>query len=315
MISCDNLVKIYRIADLEVMALQGLDLKVYPQEVMAIIGASGSGKSTLLNILGGLDEPTAGSAVVAEWNLGRLTRKQRLAYKREIVGFVWQNVARNLVPYLTAEENVLVPMILNGKVERAWARELLEAVGLGHRLHHRPLEMSGGEQQRVAIAIALANRPKVLLADEPTGALDTKSSRQVLEVFHDVSHTYGVTIVIVTHDRGMAYAVDRFVEIRDGKTSTETVRRRPLAAGEEVKKDEASHDEYVVLDSAGRLQIPPEYREALGIGNRLSVEVDEGKIILKPPATSQASVRLPRDTEEGTTPGTSAEGKHDPAVS
>jgi ABC-type lipoprotein export system ATPase subunit len=114
-ITCDNLVKIYRIADLEVMALQGLDLKIYPQEVMAIIGASGSGKSTLLNILGGLDEPTAGSAVVAGWNLGRLTRSQRLVYMREIVGFVWQNVARNLVPYLTAEENVLVPMILNGK--------------------------------------------------------------------------------------------------------------------------------------------------------------------------------------------------------
>ncbi|NMB12403.1 MAG: ATP-binding cassette domain-containing protein [Firmicutes bacterium] len=289
MISCDNLVKIYRIADLEVMALQGLDLKVYPQEVMAIIGASGSGKSTLLNILGGLDEPTAGLAVVADWNLGRLTRKQKMIYKRDIVGFVWQNVGRNLIPYLTAEENVLVPMILNGKADRAWARELLEAVGLGNRLHHRPLEMSGGEQQRVAIAIALANRPKVLLADEPTGALDTRSSRQVLEVFHDVSRTYGVTVVIVTHDHSMAYAVDRFVEIRDGKTSIETVRRRPLEAGEEVSKDETSHDEYVVLDSAGRLQIPPEYREALGIGERLSVEVDDGKIILTPPPKSPTS--------------------------
>ena len=178
-------------------------------------------------------------------------------------------------------------MILNGQADRAWARELLEAVGLGHRLHHRPLEMSGGEQQRVAIAIALANRPKVLLADEPTGALDTKSSRQVLEVFHDVSHRYGVTIVIVTHDRSMAYAVDRFVEIRDGKTSVETVRRRPLEVGEEVSKDEASHDEYVVLDSAGRLQIPPEYRDALGIKDRLSVEMEDGKIILTPPAASQ----------------------------
>ena len=221
-ISCDNLVKIYRVSDLEVMALQGLDLRIYPQEVMAIIGASGSGKSTLLNILGGLDEPTAGSAMVAGWNLGRLTRKQRLIYMREVVGFVWQNVGRNLVPYLTALENVLVPMILSGKTDRAWARELLEAVGLGHRLQHRPLEMSGGEQQRVAIAIALANRPKVLLADEPTGALDTRSSRQILEVFHHVSSEYGVTVVIVTHDRSMSYAVDRFVQIRDGKTSTET---------------------------------------------------------------------------------------------
>lgn len=282
-IACDNLVKIYRVSDLEVMALQGLDLRIYPEEVMAIIGASGSGKSTLLNILGGLDEPTAGSAVVAGWNLGRLTRKQRLIYMRDVVGFVWQNVARNLIPYLTALENVLVPMILCGKADRAWARELLEAVGLGHRLHHRPLEMSGGEQQRVAIAIALANRPKVLLADEPTGALDTKSSRQILEVFHHVTSEYGVTIVIVTHDRSMSYAVDRFVQIRDGKTSTETVRRRPLEAGEVVVQDETSHDEYVVLDSAGRLQIPPEYREALGIGDRLSLEMEDDKIILKLP--------------------------------
>ena len=282
-IICDNLVKIYRIADLEVMALQGLDLRIYPQEVMAIIGASGSGKSTLLNILGGLDEPTAGTAIVAGWNLGRLTRRQRLTYMREHVGFVWQNVARNLIPYLTAEENVLVPMILNGKADRAWARELLEAVGLGHRFHHRPLEMSGGEQQRVAIAIALANRPKVLLADEPTGALDTRSSRQVLEVFHHVSRAYGVTVVIVTHDRTMAYAVDRFVEIRDGKTSVETVRRRPFTEGEHIQEDEESHDEYVVLDSAGRLQIPPELREALGIGSRLQLEVEGDKLILKVP--------------------------------
>ncbi|NLJ85718.1 MAG: ATP-binding cassette domain-containing protein [Firmicutes bacterium] len=291
MILCDNLVKIYRVSDLEVMALQGLDLRIYPQEVMAIIGASGSGKSTLLNILGSLDEPTAGSAVVAGWNLGRLTQKQRLMYQREVVGFVWQNVARNLIPYLTALENVLVPMILTGRADRDWARELLEAVGLGHRLHHRPLEMSGGEQQRVAIAIALANRPKVVLADEPTGALDTRSSRQVLEVFHHVSETYGVTVVIVTHDRSMAYAVDRFVQIRDGKTSTETVRRRPLAVGEEVSKDETSHDEYIVLDSAGRLQIPPEYREALGIGDRLTVGIEDGKIVLAPPDASSANAK------------------------
>lgn len=290
-ILCDNLVKIYRVSDLEVMALQGLDLRIYPQEVMAIIGASGSGKSTLLNILGSLDEPTAGSAVVAGWNLGRLTQKQRLMYQREVVGFVWQNVARNLIPYLTALENVLVPMILTGRADRDWARELLEAVGLGHRLHHRPLEMSGGEQQRVAIAIALANRPKVVLADEPTGALDTRSSRQVLEVFHHVSETYGVTVVIVTHDRSMAYAVDRFVQIRDGKTSTETVRRRPLAVGEEVSKDETSHDEYIVLDSAGRLQIPPEYREALGIGDRLTVGIEDGKIVLAPPDASSANAK------------------------
>jgi energy-coupling factor transporter ATP-binding protein EcfA2 len=158
--------------------------------------------------------------------------------------------------------------------------------------------MSGGEQQRVAIAIALANRPKVLLADEPTGALDTRSSRQVLEVFHHVSRAYGVTVVIVTHDRNMAYAVDRFIEIRDGKTSVETVRRRPLSEGEHIEKDEESHDEYVVLDSAGRLQIPPEYREALGIGNRLRVEVEDGKIVLKVPEAGQSQEDSPEEAGE-----------------
>lgn len=289
-ILCENLVKIYQIADIEVMALQGLDLAVQKGELMAIIGSSGSGKSTLLNVLGGLDTPSAGLARVAGYNLARMTPKQRLLYRRKTVGFVWQNVGRNLIPYLSALENVLMPMIVNGTYNPKRARELLETVGLGHRLHHKPLYMSGGEQQRVAIAIGLANDPPLLLADEPTGSVDTENADRILQVFNDVRDRYGVTIVIVTHDRSMARAVDRFVEIRDGKTSSEAVRRAPRPAKREVDHEgiavesEETHEEYTLLDSAGRLQLPPHFRERWGIKDRVKLDVEDDRIVITPPA-------------------------------
>lgn len=291
-ILCENLVKIYQISEIEVMALQGLDLTVDKGELMAIIGSSGSGKSTLLNVLGGLDAPSAGVATVNGQNLNRLTPKDRLLYRRKTVGFVWQNVGRNLIPYLSALENVVMPMIINGSYDRNRARELLEAVGLGHRLHHKPLYMSGGEQQRVAIAIALANDPPLLLADEPTGSVDTDTADIILEVFNDVRDRYGVTIVIVTHDPSMARAVDRFVEIRDGKTSAMAVRRTRTAARRELDEkgvavqSEDTHEEFTLLDSAGRLQLPPEFRERWGIKDRVKLQVEEedGRIVITPPA-------------------------------
>lgn len=284
-IVCEGLVRIYKALDLEVMALQGLDLTVEKGELIAIIGSSGSGKSTLLNILGGLDSPSAGKAIVGGWNLSRLTEADRVHYKRQTVGFIWQNVSRNLVPYLTALENVELPMILNGKQDTAWAKELLEVVGLQDRMHHRPGQMSGGQQQRVAVAIGLSNRPQMLLADEPTGSLDTRSAHQVLEVFRQVRSTYGVTIVAVTHDRQMAREVDRYVQIRDGQVTTETVRRtvhtgHGFADLEQV--EEATHDEYVVLDSAGRLQIPANYRKSLGIEKRARIVMQDGEIVIRP---------------------------------
>lgn len=282
-ILCEGLVRIYKARDLEVMALQGLDLSVESGELAAIIGSSGSGKSTLLNILGGLDSPSAGKAIVGGWNLSRLSENERIRYKRVVVGFVWQNVSRNLVPYLTALENVEMPMILNGKLDREWAKELLEVVGLKERMHHRPNQMSGGQQQRVAIAIGLANRPQMLLADEPTGSLDTQSAHQVLEVFRKVRSTYGVTVVVVTHDRQMAKEVDRFIQIRDGKVATETVRRvqhNGLGFAEVEETD--THDEYVVLDSAGRLQIPAAFRRTLGITSRARIALRDGEIVISP---------------------------------
>ncbi len=234
MIHCQNLVKVYKIdPEHEVLALQGLDLKVEKGEVMGIIGNSGSGKSTLLNMLGGLDRPTAGKLMIDGKDLLRLSDKELVKYKLETVGFVWQNNARNLLPYLTAIENVELPMLLKGRYKRERAKELLELVGVGHRLHSKLNMLSGGEQQRVAIAIALANEPSLLLADEPTGSVDTKTADIILDVFRELNQILNVTIVIVTHDTQLTKKMDRVVAIRDGKTSTEILRRSFYAAEEE----------------------------------------------------------------------------------
>ncbi|MCM3629845.1 ABC transporter ATP-binding protein [Paenibacillus glycanilyticus] len=290
MIRCEELVKIYKTADLEVVALQGLDMLVEDGELMAIIGNSGSGKSTLLNMLGGLDKPSAGRLFVDGKDLLAFGEKELVNYKRETVGFVWQNNARNLIPYLSALENVELPILLKGKRRRMRAALLLESVGLGHRMKNKLSELSGGEQQRVAIAIALANEPKLLLADEPTGSLDTKTSDQVLDLFRTLNRTFGITIVIVTHDPLLARKVDRVVQIRDGKTSAEMIRRESYADelaqldAEHLLAEQQSHIEYAVLDKAGRLQIPAGYLDAEGFkdSNKVRVEMEEGRIILYP---------------------------------
>ncbi|WP_054023618.1 ABC transporter ATP-binding protein [Bacillus sp. FJAT-28004] len=290
MIRSEGLVKIYKMADLEVFALQGLDLQVEDSELMAIIGNSGSGKSTLLNMLGGLDKPSAGKLYVDGKDLLKFGEKELVAYKRDTVGFVWQNNARNLIPYLTALANVELPMLLRGKRRRARAMELLEAVGLGHRMKNRLNELSGGEQQRVAIAIALANDPKLLLADEPTGSLDTNTSNQVLDLFRTLNRSIGITIVIVTHDPELARKVDRVVQIRDGKTSAEMIRKVSYADelamldAESSMLEAESHTEYAVLDKAGRLQIPSGFLDTEGFkeSNKVRVEMEDGRIVLYP---------------------------------
>ena len=226
MIHCENLVKIYKAADIEVVALQGLDLHIEEGELMAIIGNSGSGKSTLLNMLGGLDRPSAGNLRVDGKDLLKFKESDLVKYKRETVGFVWQNNARNLIPYLTALENVELPILLQGRRKRHRALDLLDAVGLSHRRNNKLNELSGGEQQRVAIAIALANQPRLLLADEPTGSVDTKMANQILDLFRELNRSFGLTVVIVTHDPLLAKKVDRVVAIRDGKTSSEILRRK-----------------------------------------------------------------------------------------
>ncbi len=291
MITCEGLVKIYKAADLEVFALQGLDLQIEAGELMAIIGNSGSGKSTLMNMLGGLDRPTAGKLEIDGKNMLKMGERDLVRYKRESVGFVWQNNARNLIPYLTALENVELPILLRGRRKRLRALELLEAVGLTHRKNNKLHQLSGGEQQRVAIAIALANHPKLLLADEPTGSVDSKMADQILDLFRELNRTIGITVVIVTHDPLLAKKVDRVVAIRDGKISSEMLRRKSYA--EELaelelgiaQSEEDSHVEFAILDKAGRLQVPAAYLESIGVkdSNKVKLELADGKIVLTSP--------------------------------
>lgn len=284
LIVCENLVKIYSLhqeggMSVEVQALQGLDITVNNGEMLGIVGASGSGKSTLLNVLGGLDRPTGGQAIVGKRNLGTLTEGMLDDYRLNEVGFVWQHGTRNLIPYLTAVENVELPLTLSGKVgrlSRARAVELLELVGLSERMDHRLDELSGGEQQRIAISIALANKPSLLLADEPTGELDTATAQTIYDLLRDLNKRLGLTMVIVSHDPGIARHVDRVVAVRDGKLASETVR---------VQKDDGGehHVELAVLDSAGRVQLPREYLEEFGIKRRVLIETTEEGILIRKP--------------------------------
>ena len=225
---CEDVFKIYKLADLEVVALRGLDFRVGRGEVVAIVGASGSGKSTLLNILAGYDLPSAGRVSVGGRDLLRMSAAQVEAYRCTEVGFIWQQTGRNMFPYLTALENVELPMMLTAMPKakrRARATELLALVGLADRVDHTQDRLSGGEQQRVAIAVSLANSPELLLADEPTGELDDATAAEVLDVFGEVNAELGTTVLIVTHDPDIAYKVGRVVLIRDGKLSTE-IRRK-----------------------------------------------------------------------------------------
>jgi len=288
-IVCDNLVKIYKIADLEVVALQGLDLIVDEAEFIAIVGSSGSGKSTLLNILGGLDAPSAGQVNVAGFDLLNMSNTDRTQYRREMIGFVWQQTAYNLLPYLSAVENVAMPMSLDGlsgRRRRNRAMELLDQVGLADRSTHKPGQLSGGEQQRVAIATAVANAPTIIFADEPTGELDTGTGSEVFEVLKTMNTEHGVTIVVVTHDPLVADHVDRTVAIRDGRTSSEVLRRTEV-------NEEGEHrivaEEFALLDRVGRLQLPSEYVDVLELQRRVRLTLDPDHINVWPDKPEEES--------------------------
>jgi peptide/nickel transport system ATP-binding protein len=294
-ILASNLVKIFRVADLEVVALQGLDLEVARGEMLALVGPSGSGKSTLMSALGGLDRPNAGRLEVDGQNLLKLSQAELTAYRREQVGFVWQQTARNLLPYLSARENIELLMTLAGRgprARRAWASELLEAVGMAEYAHQRPTQLSGGQQQRIAIACSLANQPKILLGDEPTGEVDWPTAEMILGLLRDLRTRYGLTIVLVTHDGRVAEQADRTIAIRDGRTSTETIRKveQPAVSAEQAALNGGprtparppTSQELVVLDNAGRLQIPSDQRTLAGIGRRARVELVDGGILIRP---------------------------------
>ena len=288
MIQADGLVKIYKSKQTEVLALQGLDLKVEEGELTAIIGNSGSGKSTFLNMIGGLDRPSAGSLHVGGKNLFTMTEKELVLYKRDTVGFVWQNNGRNLLPYLSALENVMLPMSISSTRKRhTKALELLEQVGMSHKKHSRMNMLSGGEQQRIAIAIALANSPKLLLADEPTGSVDVNTANYIFDVFTELNKG-GQTILIVTHDVALSKKVKRVVAIRDGKISSERVLKEAYAdrvkeSGIDWRKED-TQEEYAIMDRAGRVQIPADLLESMGLkGNKVKIAFQDGKVVISNP--------------------------------
>ncbi|MGW4894551.1 ABC transporter ATP-binding protein [Kitasatospora sp. NPDC004240] len=290
-IVCDRLVRIFSAEGVEVQALQGLELTIDQGDLVALVGASGSGKSTLLTILAGLDVPTAGTATVAGCDLLEMSAKERLRYRREVVGFIWQQTARNLMPFLTAAENIALPMQLRGrgaggtggggraKRQAARVAELLEALELGDLAGRRPAELSGGQQQRVAIAVAMANNPPVLLADEPTGELDSETGSGIFESFRTVNRELGATVVIVTHDPMVAGEVRRTVAIRDGRTSSEVLRR---TVTDEHGEESVNEREYVMLDRTGRVQLPVKFLEALGMEHRVAVDLAADHIAVHP---------------------------------
>ena len=281
-IECSGLFKIYKAADLEVVALRGLELTVKKGEIIAIVGASGSGKSTLLNILAGYDAPSAGTVLVGDYDLLQMTNREVVQYRRYEVGFIWQETSRNLFPYLTALENVELPMVIAGAPgpeRRQRAQELLDVVGLADRAGHKPAQLSGGEQQRVAIAVGLSNQPPLLLADEPTGELDDETGDEVLELLNRVNVDLGATIIIVTHDPAIATSVGRAVTIRDGKTSTETTRE--ISFERKLGGDATETEEFLLIDSAGSVQIPREILDELKIGRRVRVDMKDGKVTLE----------------------------------
>lgn len=279
LINCENLVKIYKVANLEVVALQGLELAIQEGEMMTLIGPSGSGKSTLMAVLGGLDTPSAGRIRVGDHDLTNMSRRDQIYYRRRTVGFVWQQTSRNLLPYLTARKNVEMPMTFDGiksRERRQRAQRLLEQVGLSKYTNTNVSNLSGGEQQRVALAVAMANIPKLLLADEPTGELDGESSNEVFDVMRELNREYKTTVVIVTHDHNVASRVDRVVGMRDGRASIEVLRQQGTDGVS------LTEEEFAVLDRAGRLQLPRTFVESLSMRNRVRLHLHEDHIRVYP---------------------------------
>ena len=283
-VACRDLFKIYKRADLEVVALRGLNMTIMQGELVAIVGASGSGKSTLLNILAGLDRPSAGGIWVGERDLLNISERNLVQYRRQDVGFVWQATARNLLPYLNVAENIDLPMALAGRprrLRREWSGQLITALGIGDKASRLPHQLSGGEQQLGAIGVALANQPPMLLADEPTGELDTATAIQVFEMLRTLNRDFGVTVIIVSHYPGVSQFVDRVVHIRDGRISSETI-----STATYQRDGSRTEEELIVVDDAGRLQLPQGLAERFSNRGLARIDLEDGHVTLRPPEGS-----------------------------
>jgi len=243
LIQIEHLTKSYQLGEVEVHALRGVSLHVSKGEFVAIMGASGSGKSTFMNILGCLDKPTKGTYVLEGIDVGKLSRDELAAIRNKKIGFVFQGF--NLLSRTSAIENVELPMFystVSNKLRKAKAIEALEKVGLADRIHHYPNQLSGGQQQRVAIARSLVNDPSIILADEPTGNLDSRTSVEVMGIFQELN-SHGITIILVTHEPDVAQFAKRHVVFRDGKIRADKINSSPKIAAEEIKSMPTIDDE------------------------------------------------------------------------
>jgi putative ABC transport system ATP-binding protein len=269
-IDCRNLIKIHKQGNLEVVALQGLDFVMEEGEFVSVVGRSGAGKSTLLQILAGLEIPSAGKVSVAGTDLTKVPHSGLVRHYRRNVGFLWQDFTRNLLPYLKAAQNVELPMLMAGisrKVRKDRTTALLEATGLRSKAFARVATMSGGEQQRLALCVALALGPRLLLADEPTGELDTETGLEVYELLRRMSHEGGLSILVVTHDVALSQRTDRVVRLEDGRTATE--RRR-------------GSSEVLTVDDRGAVQLPRDLLIEAGIERHVRAQRVEDGILLSP---------------------------------
>lgn len=268
-IKCQQVVKAYTVSDHEIVALRGIDFEMKQGEMVAIIGPSGAGKSSLLNLLGGLDKPTAGQLSVDGLNLLELKGRKLADYRLKHIGFIWQNVSQNLLAHRTATRNVTLPMMLAGVPiwrRTKQAHDILDAIGMSDHANRKPTQLSGGQQQRVAIGVALANQPQLLLADEPTGALDHQNAHQVMALISNLRERYGLTVLMVTHDLDIARYADRILTLRDG------------ALGQDL----SGHDAGPQIDEEGRIQLPTAVRTHLSAADRISVEIRPEGILLRP---------------------------------
>ena len=297
-IDCENLIKIHKQGNLEVVALQGLDFTMGVGEFISIVGRSGSGKSSLLRILAGLDTPSAGKVEVAGTDLTDIGQSGLVRHYRRNVGFLWQDFTRNLIPYLKATQNVELPMILAGvgrRKRRKRAIALLEATGLRNYAFSHVHTMSGGEQQRLALCVALALGPRLLLADEPTGELDTETSLEIYDLLRRMCHEAGLSILVVTHDVALAQRSDRVVRLADGRMATQ---------------GRLGEAELLTIDQRGIVQLPRDMLLAAGIDREVRAKLTDEGILLQQTGDSEAGALEPGGVERpfgmGETSGSAA---------